>query len=340
MEIKTNVPLANYLTMKIGGMADFFATATTIDELSQAIEFARSRQLPFFVLGGGSNVIDRDEPYHGLIIHNQLKGFEIVNDAADTTTIKVAAGEIWDELVAKSVDMNLTGIEAMSAIPGTCGAAPVQNIGAYGQDISDTLTYLEAFDTKTNQTVELSNEDCEFSYRHSIFRGTNFGRYIITSLTIELYKLAPQPPFYAGLQKYLDDASITTYTPQVIREAVVSIRADKLPDPTIKPNTGSFFKNSIVETWKANDLLQQYSDIPHYQMPGDKQKIPTGWLIEQTGFKGDIISGMRINPANALVLINESATGYDDLANARQTIVDAVYGKFGITIEQEPLEIV
>lgn len=339
MDIKTDIPLAEYLTMKIGGTADYFTSITSVEQLKEAIGFAQTRSLHFFVIGGGSNIIDHDEPYNGLIIHNKLKGFEIVSDTPQTTVIKLGAGEIWDDVVRRSVEMNLTGIEAMSAIPGTCGGAPVQNVGAYGQEISDTMLSLEAYDTQTNQFVELSSEDCEFSYRHSIFRGWAFGRYIITSITIELYKSAPQPPFYAALQKYLDEAGIEDYTPQTIREAVVAIRASKLPDPVMQPNSGSFFKNSMVEKWQIDELLPTYPEMPHYEMPNGKYKIPTGWLIEQTGVKGSLVSGMRINPANALVLINESATSYKDLADAREFIINSVRDMFNITIEQEPLEI-
>lgn len=339
MDIKTDIPLADYLTMKIGGNADFFIDVTSVEELQQALEFARVRQLPFFVIGGGSNIIDRDEPYKGVIIHNQIKGFETVTNTDQTTVFKIGAGEIWDDVVKRTVEMNLTGIEAMSAIPGTCGAAPVQNVGAYGQDISDTLLSLEAYDTQAGQLVELSSEDCEFSYRHSIFRGSAFGRYIITSVTLELYKSAPEPPFYAALQKYFDETDVTVYTPQVIRDAVTAIRATKLPDPTVKPNSGSFFKNAMIAKWQLNELLAKYPDAPHYEMSNDIYKVPTGWLIEQTGLKGSLISGMRINPDNALVLINESATSYSDLANARDSIINTVRTMFQITIEQEPLEI-
>jgi UDP-N-acetylmuramate dehydrogenase len=339
MDIKTNIPLADYLTMKIGGNADYFATVSSLEELQQALSFADTHELPFFVIGGGSNVIDRDEPYHGLIIHNQIKGFGIIADTSQTTTLKLGAGEIWDDVVKRSVDMNLTGIEAMSAIPGTCGAAPVQNVGAYGQEISDTMLSLEAYDTQTKQLVTLSSEDCEFSYRHSIFRGSAFGRYIITSVTLELFKSPPQPPFYTALQKYLDESGIENYTPQTIRSAVTAIRASKLPDPTIQPNSGSFFKNALIAKWQLDELLAAYPEIPHYKMSDGRYKIPTGWLIEQTGIKGSLLNGMRVNPDNALVLINESATSYRDLANARETIINTVRDKFQIIIEQEPLEI-
>jgi UDP-N-acetylmuramate dehydrogenase len=235
--------------------------------------------------------------------------------------------------------MNLSGIEAMSAIPGTAGAAPVQNVGAYGQEIAETLLSVEAYDIETDRMVVLENADCGFSYRHSIFRGDAAGRYVITSITLELYKTPPQPPFYKAVQDYFDANNITMFTPQIVRDAVIAIRMDKLPDPKVTPNTGSFFKNAIVEDWQLADLKKEYPDIPTYDMPDGRFKIPTGWLIEQTGLKGKTLHGMRIHDKNALVLINESATSYADLAAARDEIMGAVRDQFRIAIEQEPLEI-
>jgi UDP-N-acetylmuramate dehydrogenase len=165
------------------------------------------------------------------------------------------------------------------------------------------------------------------------------GRYVILNITLRLYKTAPEPPFYKAVQDYFDTHNITIYTPQIIREAVVAIRTEKLPDPSVAPNAGSFFKNAIVEDWQLTDLKNQYSDIPTYDLADGRFKIPTGWLIEQAGFKGKALHGMRVHDKNALVLINESASSYADLAAARDEIMGAVRDKFRITIEQEPLEI-
>lgn len=325
--------------MKLGGEARFLAQVSSAEEVMDLYQRAEAENLPIFVLGGGSNVIVGDDGFSGIVILNKIKGFEVLNDDRITATIKIGAGEIWDEVVARTVDMGLSGIEAMSAIPGTAGAAPVQNVGAYGQEIADTLVSLEAYDSVDKKMVELTSEECGFSYRHSIFRGESAGRYCITSITLKLYHSSPQPPFYAALQKYLDDKKITIFTPSVIREAVIAIRADKLPDPAKLPNSGSFFKNAIVEEWQLKDIKQKFPDVPSYDMHGGKYKIPTGWLIEQVGLKGREMHGMRVHDGNALVLINKSATGYTDLAAAREEIIQAVYDEFQIYIEQEPLEI-
>ena len=339
MDIHTNIPLKNYTTMRLGGNARFMTEVHTLDEVATICNNATSQQLPLFVLGGGSNIIVHDEGFDGIIVRNRIPGFEVINDTASEATLKIGAGENWDDVVRRTVEMNLSGIEAMSAIPGTAGAAPVQNVGAYGQEIADTLISLEAYDTQESQHVTLQAADCEFSYRHSIFRGRAAGRYIITSITIKLYKSAPQPPFYAAVQAYFDANNITLFTPQIVRDAVIAIRKDKLPDPTITPNTGSFFKNAIIEDWQMDELRTQYPDIPSYDMPDGKYKIPTGWLIEQAGLKGQALHGMRVHDKNALVLINESATSYQDLADARSEIIGKVRDTFRIIIEQEPLEL-
>lgn len=339
MNVHTNIPLKNYLSMKIGGQTRFMADVTTVEELQQLITNTKAKNIPFFVLGSGSNVIARDEEYPGLIIRVRIPGFEVIDENATTTTLKLGAGEVWDDVVAKSVDMNLIGIEAMSDIPSYCGAAPVQNIGAYGQEIADTLLSLEAYDTEAGKTVTLSNNECKFTYRDSVFRTEARGRYIITSITLQLFKAAPEPPFYKGVQDYFDEHGITIYTPRAIREAVMAIRHEKLPDPAKRPNAGSFFKNAIIEQWQLDELLREYPEAPHYEMGDERHKVPTGWLIEQCGLKGQSLHGFLVNPANALVLINESATSYLDLSLARSEITQAVQDRFRINIEQEPLEI-
>ncbi len=339
MDIHTNIPLKNLTTMKIGGPARFFAEARTPQDVQSLYQNAASKQIPVFIIGGGSNVIAHDEGYPGLIIRIKIPGFEVVKDDLYSTTVKVGAGEDWDATVKKTVDMRLSGIEAMSAIPGTVGAAPVQNVGAYGQEIAGILESLEAYDTTENTFVTLQNADCEFGYRHSIFRGNQSGRYIITSITLTLSKSLPVPPFYESLQTYLDEHSISIFTQQTIRDAVIAIRSEKLPDPAVKPSAGSFFKNAIIESWHLDELRATYPEIKAYEMGNDTFKINTGWLIEKLGYKGQLLHGFRVNEKNTLVLINESASSYSDLEAARDEIIGKVRDTFRILIEQEPLEI-
>lgn len=339
MDIHTNVALKNITTMKLGGPARFFAEARTPQEIQTLYKNAQTKQIPVFILGSGSNVIAQDAGYQGLIIRVRIPGFEVLSDDIYSTSIKIGGGESWDSVVDRTVKMNLSGIEAMSAIPGTAGAAPVQNIGAYGQEISECLTSLEAYDTATDSFITMQNSDCGFGYRHSIFRGVEQGRYIITSITLALSKNPPAAPFYDSLQAYFDEHNISIFTSQVVRDAVSAIRADKLPDPAVKPSAGSFFKNTIIEQWQLNELRTTYPDIKAYDMGNGTFKISSGWLIEKSGFKGQLIHGIRVNEKNCLVLINESATSYDDLMAARDEIIGKVRDTFRIQIEQEPLEI-
>lgn len=339
MDIHTNIPLKNLTTMHLGGPTRFFAEVHTPEELRQVYLNAKAKQIPVFVLGGGSNVIAQDAGYQGLILRMCITGFEVVNDDLYSTSIKIGAGENWDSTVARTVQMNLTGIEALSAIPGTTGAAPVQNIGAYGQEISETLVSVEAYDTSNNTFTTLQRDDCGFKYRHSIFRGSEKGRFIITAVTLKLSKNQPAPPFYDSLQQYIDEHSVKLITHQSIRDAVIAIRKDKLPDPAVKPSAGSFFKNALIEKWLLTDIQKKYPDIKVYDMGAGKFKVSTGWLIEKCGFKGQLIHGMRVNEKNCLVLINESAAGYGDLAKARDEIIDKVRDTFQIRLQQEPLEI-
>lgn len=315
------------------------ATADSASDVVSLYRNARKENLPIFVLGGGSNVITHDEVFEGIVLLNKIKGFEIISETDETTDVKIGAGEVWDEVVEKAIELGLQGIEAMSGIPGTAGAAPVQNVGAYGQEIADTLISLEAYDSKTDTIVTISADECDFSYRNSIFRDKEKGRYCILNITLQLNKAEPKPPYYASLQKYIDENDIREVNLSVIRVAVLNIRSEKLPDPAELPSAGSFFKNALVEKWKLEELQKEYSDIPNYAMSDGRYKIPTGWLIDKAGLRGYRSHGMRVYEKNALVLVNDSATGYDDLAAIREEIVQIVFDKFGIKIEQEPLEL-
>lgn len=339
MDVMTNISLKQYTTMKLGGEARYMATADSPGDVVSLYRNARKENLPIFVLGGGSNVITHDEVFEGIVLLNKIKGFGIISETDETTDIKIGAGEVWDEVVEKAIELGLQGIEAMSGIPGTAGAAPVQNVGAYGQEIADTLISLEAYDSKTDTIVTISADECDFSYRNSIFRDKEKGRYCILNITLQLNKAEPKPPYYASLQKYIDENDIREVNLSVIRVAVLNIRSEKLPDPAELPSAGSFFKNALVEKWKLEELQKEYNDIPNYAMSDGRYKIPTGWLIDKAGLKGYRSHGMRVYEKNALVLVNDSATGYDDLAAIREEIVQIVFDKFGIKIEQEPLEL-
>lgn len=341
MNVKTNIPLSTLTTMRLGGSANYVIEVTSDEDLREVYKKSKQSGQPAYIIGGGSNLIAHDEGFSGTIIHNKIMGIEVTNDNAQATTVTVGAGEIWDDFVKQMVERNLSGIEAMSGIPGTVGAAPVQNIGAYGQELADTFVSLAAYDTQNDSFVTLDKSACGFAYRHSIFRGEQMGRYIITRVTLILGKKPPQPPFYDALQKYFEQHQINTATVtiQMIRNAVLKIRSNKLPDPLQLPNAGSFFKNPIVEKQLGDTLKATHPDMPTYPVDETHVKIPAGWLIQSCMLKGKILHGIKVHDGNAVVLVNQSAKGYSDLVFARQEIIDAVYQKFHISLEQEPLEL-
>lgn len=334
MQTHDNTPLSTLTTMRLGGPAQHVVTVTTRDELASLMRDIGDA--PYFVLGEGSNVIARDAGFAGTIILNRILDFEVLSHEEIHTIIRIGAGENWDDIVARTVEMGLSGIEAMSAIPGTAGATPVQNVGAYGQEIADTLVELEAYDTTTGTFVTLSRDDCHFSYRNSIFKNPAHRHHVINSITLRLSKQPMESPLYASLQHYLDEQGIVDHSPRIIRDAVIAIRARKLPDPRIIANTGSFFKNPIVDSTQAETLQSQFSDIPQYYMSDGRIKLAAGWLIEQTGLKGFQDHGFKTYEGNALVVVNESASTYAALQAFKTEIVEKVHEKFGVTLEQEP----
>ena len=346
--------------MCLGGLARYVIEVETADEVAEAYDFARERKLPVYVLGGGANTIGRDEGYAGVILRCQIRGLRFTDaagqelsseqvealsagtesaiQAATPIYLEAGAGEVWDDICALAAAHGLTGIEAMSLIPGTAGAAPVQNIGAYGQEVAAVLASVKAYDTQTGQNVVLPREALNFSYRHSIFNSEAKGRYFITSIVLRLSAGQMQPPFYASLQAYLDEHQITERTPMAIRKAVVTIRRGKLPDPAERASAGSFFKN-IHFTEAADKVAAEAQGIPVFGEAGN-WSLSSGWLIEHAGLKGKLLHGMRVCDTAALVLINESAQKYGDLAAAREEIRAQVQAKFGYKLEQEPEELV
>ncbi len=336
--IAHDVLLQNYSTMRLGGFADHAIGVTSRLELTAALDWAKQRNLPTIMIGSGSNIIWQDSGFQGLLIVNQIKRYEVFEEDEENTYITAGAGENWDEIVGRSVALGLTGIECLSLIPGTCGGTPVQNVGAYGQEIAQTLVSVEAYDTQISDYLNIPASECGFDYRTSRFKTTDRGRFYITAITLHLSHSNPQPPFYKGLQGYLDTHDITEYTPQVIRDAVIAIRSAKLPDPRTVANNGSFFANPIIEAGDFVQLQANFPEIPHWAVDNDRVKLSAAWLIEQAGFKDyhDAETGMATWQVQPLVLVNEHAGSTTDLLKFRQKILDAVDAKFHVKLEQEP----
>lgn len=368
MKIQENIPISSLTTMRLGGPARYVIDIEQESDIKEAYDFAKSHNLPVFILGGGANTIGHDEGFDGAIIRNALISIEEQPDSIDLrpsatngernerseprndgrerarrestesgcNTIKVLGGTVWDDVVAFACDRGLTGIEALSKIPGLASAAPVQNIGAYGQEIADTLVEIRVYDTHDNQIKILSKDELHFSYRHSILNTTEIGRYFVISITLALEKGEMPRPFYNSIERYIAANNCTDFSPAGIRKIVSTIRADKLPDPKEKASSGSFFKNIYLTEEEAK--LAESKGYPVYH-GHDGFKINSGWLIEEAGLKGKLLHGMRVSSTAALVLINESAKSYNDLSAARAEIINAVYDKFGYKLEQEPVEI-
>jgi len=324
--------------MRLGGRVAFAVEVHSRSELTQALDWAAQQQLPVIMIGGGSNIIWRDEGFNGLLIVNKILRYEMLDEDGTNLYLTVGAGEPWDSVVARSVSAGLTGIEALSLIPGSAGATPVQNVGAYGQEISNVLVSVEAYDSSTHAFLNIPASDCAFDYRTSRFKTTDRGRFFITAITLHLTRGNPQPPFYAGVQQYFEQHAITVYTPEVLRDAVVDIRSHKLPDPAKIANNGSFFANPIIDQGTFAQIKAMYDEVPHWAVDGDRVKLSAAWLIEKAGFKDyhDAETGMATWPAQPLVFVNEHAQSTANLLAFRQKVTDAIKSKFGITFEQEP----
>jgi len=318
LKIQENVDNKIYSAFKIGGQFRYFVEIDKKEDIPEIISFAKNKGLSILIIGGGSNSIFSNEVLNVLAIKINILGFEIVSDDSQFTEVKAGAGEIWDNIVEKTINMNLSGLETLSAIPGTVGATPVQNVGAYGAEVKDTISSVEVFDTKENKFIELSNADCKFGYRDSIFKNEAKGRYIITSVTFKLKKVDDKTPL------------------QEKREEITKTRWSKLPNPKEIPNVGSFFKNPIVPNKVAEEIHQNYPEAKFFPVDEKLTKVPAGWLIENAGLKGKSFGNISVYDKNALVLVNNGEATKDDLMSAKNEIVKIVYEKFGITLEQEP----
>jgi UDP-N-acetylmuramate dehydrogenase len=332
--IREKVPLAPFTTLRIGGPARYFASAKNENELFAALEFAGTRAMPVFILGGGSNILVADEGFPGLVLQVAIKGIEWLDDGLVTG----CAGEDWDEFVRQCVERELAGIECLSGIPGLVGGTPVQNVGAYGQEVSETLTSIRGYDRSTQQIVELSNGDCRFAYRTSIFNTTERERYIVLAATFALKPQGQAAIRYADLEKIFGGASAKPAISEV-REAVRSIRASKamllVPGDPDCHSAGSFFKNPIITT----DLLERLTEaVPHYSAADGSVKVPAAWLIENAGFQKGYTRGRAgISSRHSLAIVNRGGATAREVLDLANEIQDRVEMKFGVRLQLEPV---
>lgn len=295
IEIEKNINLGKLTTMRIGGDAKFLTRVRTKEDVRDAIEFAKKYKLPIFILGGGSNTIVHDEGFEGLVVKNEFTGCRILEEDKDSISFRLGSSENWDKFCQHAVkEENLSGCEAMVMIPGTVGALPVQNVGAYGQETVNIFKGCEVIDLETGKSIYLSKEQCELGYRTSIFRTHKMGKYFITSVDLILFKKPQKLNLYFSVAEYFDNNRIDkeAATPEQIMNAVIFLRKEKLPSPDDIPSAGSFFKNIELSKTEADLFLSKFPDAQVFEENG-KWKVPTGWLIDNTGLKGKIIHGMR-----------------------------------------------
>lgn len=337
MEIKEHVALKPYTTFTMGGEAAYFAELGSVGDIEEFARFSQKKNMPLFVLGGGSNVIFPDTAVPLCIGKIGIRGFEVFSQDEESATLKVGAGEEWDEVVERAVEWGLSGIEALSAIPGTAGATPVQNVGAYGQEIADTLVEVEALDLASGERTVIAAADCGFGYRDSNFKHTWKGKCVILSITLRLSKLAPCMPRYPGVEAYFEKRNIKNPSLTQIRKAIIEVRKKKLPDPKEVASCGSFFKNPIVAEAKANELKKEYPGLVSFPMPDGRVKLAAGWMLDHLGFKGRQWGQIGVYPHNALVLVNTGNASKKELLAAVGDIVSNANKAYGVTLEVEPV---
>jgi UDP-N-acetylmuramate dehydrogenase len=343
MLLRENVPLAPFTTLQVGGPARYFVEATTLTEVSEAVAFARTKSVPLFVLGGGSNLVISDEGWPGLVVKIAMLGINHAHQRG-SVLFEVAAGEDWDGFVAYAVKHNCAGIECMSGIPGSVGGTPVQNVGAYGQEVSDTIASVLVLDLRDNQIHDLCKDACGFEYRTSIFNTAERGRYIILRVNYTLVHGGAPHVEYADLKRHF--AGKTSPTLAETREAVLQIRASKAmlnqPGDPDSRSAGSFFKNPVVSLDEYEELNRRAAErnlqIPSYPALDERRKISAAWLVENSGFhKGNSKGPVGISSKHALAIINRGGATAREVLQFKEEIQKKVEATWGLSLQTEPV---
>ena len=331
MNIQKNVLLKNYNTFGISVNAKRFVSVNSVYELQQILKVEKD----IFLISGGSNMLltkDIDE----LVVHINIKGVSIDNENENAAYLTVNSGENWHEFVLWCISQNYGGIENLSLIPGYVGTCPIQNIGAYGVEVKDTITKVEAIEIETGKLVQFSNKDCNFGYRNSIFKNEVKGKYIIISVSFKLTKIHHNlNTSYGAIETELSLKKISKPSLKDISNAVIAIRKSKLPDPKEIGNSGSFFKNPVISSAQYLKLQKEYADIPGYKISDMEVKIPAGWLIEKAGFKGKRYGEFGVHDKQALVLVNYGNASGKEIYQLAEKIKETIVKKFEITLEIE-----
>lgn len=334
MNIIENYPLLKLNTFGIDVKAKYFTSINTINELIEVTKTNVFKDLELLILGGGSNILFTKD-FDGLVILNNIKGKEIIDQNQQSIFLKIGAGENWHELVMYCVDNGWGGIENLSLIPGNTGTAPMQNIGAYGVEIKETFIELEALEISSGKIVKFNNSDCEFGYRESVFKNKMKNQYIILNITLELKKNPVLNINYGDVKAILESQNIKNPGIKEVSNAIISIRQSKLPDPKKIGNSGSFFKNPIVRLNQLELIKKKYPNVVNYEINENEFKIAAGWLIERAGWKGKKFNNYGIHEKQALVLVNYGLANGMEIFELSEKIILDIKDKFGITLERE-----
>ena len=345
MPIREQAPLSLLTTLGVGGPARYFLEAVSESDVLEGVEFARSKQLPLFILGGGSNLVVSDRGFDGVVLKIALRGVERTDSGGDDVAYRVSAGEEWDSLVARAVDADCAGIECLSGIPGTVGGTPIQNVGAYGQEVSSTIREVEAFDLHALRKITFTNSACRFGYRTSRFNTTDSGQYIILRVTFSLRRGGNPSLRYADLHrhfaKHMEEASLAK-----VRSAVLAIRHSKamliIPGEEDANSAGSFFKNPILTTMQfeelASRLASRGTEMPSYPAGEGLLKVPAAWLVEQAGFsKGYGKGAAGISRQHTLAIVNRGGATAAEIVALKDDIQKRVLHEFGLQLQPEPV---
>ncbi|MCF0072545.1 UDP-N-acetylmuramate dehydrogenase [Dyadobacter sp. CY261] len=334
MQIQSNVSLRHLNTFGLDAHARYFINIHSVEELTTLLNDPEWKDFPKFILGGGSNIL-LTKDIEALVIHPEIRGIEIVEENEDSVVLKVGAGEVWHDFVMHCVDNGYGGVENLSLIPGSVGAAPMQNIGAYGVEIKSVIQSVEAVRIGDGEKRVFTNAECEFGYRESIFKKSLKSRYVITGATFRLSKKPLLNAAYGDVQKTLQEMGADVPTIRDISGAIMKIRRSKLPDPAEIGNAGSFFKNPEISVTQFDQLKETFPEVPGYPVDAQTVKVPAGWLIEKAGWKGFREGEIGVHARQALVLVNYGGGTGIQIKTLSEKIQESVADKFGIRLNAE-----
>lgn len=331
--IEHNISLKPYNTFGIDVKAKSFGRFGSLEELKNLLR-NRDQETPLFILGGGSNILlTKDLPF--FVLKNEISGMEIVEETETAVVVKVGSGVEWHAFVRYTVENGWGGIENMSLIPGSVGASPMQNIGAYGAEIKDTFVSLEALHIDSLELHTFNKEQCQFGYRESVFKRALKNQYVIVSVSYQLSKNPVINTTYGAIQSEIEVMGVSELTVDTVSQAVMNIRRSKLPDPKVLGNAGSFFKNPVVSKAVFDQIAANYPDAPHYPQENGEEKLAAGWLIEKAGWKGKRIGNCGVHEKQALVLVNYGGATGHEIYDLSTLIIEDIHSKFGVMLERE-----